>query len=178
MSKYDELQKYLPDFYTGVAEMNSYLHSLGAEMDLLSLGTMQMRDNNFIMLADETTIRRWERFLYIPYDSSKTLDDRRRQIVSYLIGGGKIGASEIKALLRIFTVLPCTIEFHDATVFIEVYRDTINDTFDVENFHKLLLKRLPAHLKLDITTLNPIASNIYSGVLITEYRREEITIGG
>lgn len=178
MSKYEELQKYLPDFYENISEMNSYLQSLGAEMDSLSTGTIQMRDNNFIMLADESTIRRWEKFLYITYDSTKTLDDRRRQIVSYLIGSGKIGAAEIKALLRIFTELPCTIAFHDATVFVEVYRDTINDTFNVENFRKLLLKRLPAHLKLDITTLNPIASNIYTGVLITEYRREEILIGG
>ena len=39
-----------------------------------------LNDNQYILTADENTIREWEKFLNIPFDSTLTLDERKQQI--------------------------------------------------------------------------------------------------
>ena len=142
-------------------------------MDKVHYDTFRMRDNNFIMLADEETIARWEKFMYIPYDSNRTLTDRKNLIVSFFTGAGKIGSKEIKEVVGVFTTSLVEVYFADSTINIKITRD-VEDTFILSDCYYILRKKVPAHLKLVITIISSFGLDYYVGAAMTSYKEEEI----
>ena len=173
MAKFDELKTYLPEFYQQLQEAAAYLAALGAQMDGVHGDTMQARDNNFVFLADADTVTRLEKFMQIPFDPARTLSDRKRLIASFFVGNSRIGASEIKELIKVFTPSPTDVTFADSTVNVRVTRD-IEDTFILADFYFILLKKIPAHLDLVITVLSTFEVSIYTGAVMTSYKEEVI----
>ncbi len=171
MSKYDELRTYLPDFYGSLAEAAAYLTALGAKFDELHQDTMQARDNNFVFLADEATISRLEKFLYITHNPDRTVLDRKKLIVSFFVGSGKIGAKEIKDIIAVFTPSPCEVTFAESAINVRVTRD-IEDTFILNDCYFILLRKIPAHLPLVITVISTFEAGIYVGGTMTQYKEE------
>lgn len=174
LSKYDELKSYLPDVFTSIVDVEAFLQAVGRQMSDVDYDTFRSRDNNFILLADEETILRWEKFMYIPKDSNRTLDDRRKLIISFFTGTGRIGAKEIREIVRVFTLSPVEVVFLDSTINIKITRD-ISDTFIVSDCYFILRKKLPAHLELVITVISSFLSEYFIGSKITSYKQEVIS---
>lgn len=175
MSKYEELKSYLPDVLTSIKDVDAHIQAVGAQMDDVDLETFRARDNNFIFLSDEKTVARLEKFMYIPYDQSRTLGDRKALIVSFFTGNGKIGAKEIKEVVNVFTPSPTEVAFADSTVNIKITRD-ISDTFILSDCYFILRKKLPAHLELVITIISSFQNELFFGSALTHYKEEVISI--
>jgi hypothetical protein len=171
LNKYDELKTYLPDFYESIADVREFLKALGLKMDGVHQNTMQARDNNFIFLADEKTVARLEKFMYIPYDPARTLEERRRLIASFFVGSGKIGANEIKEIVHVFTPSPTEVTFANSTINIRVTRD-VSDSFILADCYFILLKKIPGHLQLVITVISAFSVNAYTGGVLNQYKEE------
>lgn len=173
LSKYDELKTYLPDFYESIADVREFLKALGLQMGEVHSDTMQARDNNFIFLADEKTVSRLEQFMYIPYDSARTLDERRRLIASFFVGSGKIGANEIKEIVKVFTPSLTEVTFANSTINVIVTRD-VSESFILADCYFILLKKIPGHLQLVITVISSFNFNTYTGGMLNQFKEEVV----
>ncbi|TCX51918.1 MULTISPECIES: DUF2313 domain-containing protein [unclassified Dehalobacter] len=173
LAKFDELKTYLPEFYQQLQEAAAYLAALGVQMDGVHEDTMQARDNNFVFLAGADAVTRLEKFMQIPFDPARTLEDRKRLIASFFVGNNRIGATEIKELIKVFTPSPTDVTFAASTINVRVTRD-IEDTFILGDFYFILLKKIPAHLDLVITVLSTFETSFYVGGAMTQYKEEVI----
>ena len=171
LNKYDELKSYLPDIFTSIKDVDVFLKIVGLEFDKLENSTFIARNNNFINLSDEKTISSLEKFMYIPYNSNRTLADRKNLIISFFTGNGKIGITEIKEVVKVFTTSVCDVLFADSTITIKIIKD-ISETFILSDCYFILRKKVPAHLKLEITIVSSFFDVCYVGAGITSYKEE------
>ena len=148
-NNYDDIKTFLPIFYNEVFEMQTLLKTEGYALDKLEEGTVRILLNNFIMDADDESITRLEKFLYIKTDKIRSLDERRRLVASYFIGFGKINATKIKEIVYSFTGANSEVYFEDSMVSIEIERGTSESLYliDVNN---ILSGRIPAHLPFEL----------------------------
>lgn len=172
MAKYDEFKTYFPDILTALTDVDAFLQACGMEVDDLDADTFAMRDNNFVAIADETMIARWETFLDLSA-GTRTLDERRSMVLSYIASDGKIGSDEIKAIVQIFTEYACSVAFYDSTVYVQINR-YLDDTLLLDDCYFILRKKIPAHLDLWIQSTMEITYPAYIGATIGQYRREEL----
>lgn len=102
-SVYEEIKTWYPVWYRDVLEMDAIWRVWGGQLDEIQAGIIQAIDNNFINHCDIQTLGKFEEFLGIQYDGARTVDERRRAIRAYFIGGNHIGKKEIQELISIFT---------------------------------------------------------------------------
>lgn len=87
---------YLPLYWHESAEMQQILRAQGAELDTLKEKIQSIYDDAFIMLASESRIAEWEKWLGLP--PVGTLDERRRKVLSYFQVFVKLNEGVIKTL--------------------------------------------------------------------------------
>lgn len=146
-NNFKELCAAMPIFYLDVKEMRAVLRAEGYLLDGVCTGMEQLVDVNFILTADEPTIRLWETALKITYKNRLTLDQRRRVVISYIIGFGHIGEQEIRAIIGQYTPNEVSFDFWRGHIAIMIE----GEVFDEDNMLDALLRRIPAHLGLGIT---------------------------
>ena len=81
-STFEELITFYPAFYREVREIRAILEAEGAITDKVIESINRVIDNSFIATADESMITRLEKFLGLPTDTSKSLEDRRQAVGS------------------------------------------------------------------------------------------------
>lgn len=145
-SNYEELITYYPRFYRDVFEMVEILKAFGRVSDGLEANIEQTYLNNFILTADAETIKVWEGILDITYTQKLTLDQRKRVVIARIMGYGHIGEPEIRGIIANYTERAVVVDFAKGVVFITIE----GEIFDEENLWKTLLKRIPAHLALNV----------------------------
>lgn len=144
-NNYEELKSFLPTFYDHILDMQIVLLASGNQLDGVEAGLNQVLLNNFIMDADEPTITRMERFLYLQVDRARSLDERKRLVASFFIGFGKMSASKIKEIVFAFTNAASDVFFEDSIISIEIERGTSQSLYLID-LDTILSRRLPAHL--------------------------------
>lgn len=145
-NNFKELCAAMPLYYLEVREMRAILRTQGRLLDGVCGGMEQLVDVNFILTADDSAIRQWEQALEIFYKGKPTLEQRKRVVIGYLIGLGHIGEKEIREIIRQYT--PNHVDFSFWRGHIGIVID--GEIFDEDNLVKTLLKRIPAHLGLDM----------------------------
>lgn len=170
---YEELKTYYPVWYREILEMDAVWQVFGRQLDGLRAGIDRVVNNNFIYHADLDTLAKWEEFLQIPYDASRPVKERQRLVASFFAGTGHFGAVEIKEVVSTFTPSPCSVTFADSTIGVSITRD-VEDTFLLSDCYWILLKKIPAHLGLNMTVLSPFHMGLYVGHMINSYKQEEI----
>lgn len=143
---FKELCAAMPLFYLDVFEMREILKAQGRLMDGVCESFELIIDNNFILTADEATIRLWENALQLPRDSSLTLDQRKRVVIGYICGQGHIGEPEIREIVGQYTENSITVAFSKGIITITIEGEIFGET----NLLDTLLRRIPAHLALKI----------------------------
>lgn len=146
-SNYETLKTLYPVWYRDVLEMDAIWKAFGPQLDGMQKGLTQAVDNGFIWTADEPTITELEKFLYIPVARSKAMIERKTLVASFSIGNGHIGEQEIKAVISIFTDGEIEVALVGGTIEVSVTRE-ISDRFNLADCMYILLKKIPAHLRL------------------------------
>lgn len=146
-SGYEELLSYYPIFYKDIREMNAILHISGSMLDGMASAMEEVVLNRFIDTMDEETTSRWETFLYLTANRNRPLEERKHLIHALLIGHGKISASKIKEVVKVFTGLTAEVEFIRECLTVKVPLDG-EYQFLLSDIKNLFKKRIPAHLAL------------------------------
>lgn len=136
----------MPLFYLDVYEMREILKAQGRLADDLRDSTERIIRNNFILLADEPTVKEWENILNITYDVPMTLDQRKNVIIGHICGYAHIGEPEIREIIALYTDFSVTVAFAKGVITITI--DGIGSILGFSNLVETLLKRIPAHLAL------------------------------
>lgn len=154
-SCYDELMKFYPVFYKDIFEMNEILKAYGSLTDAVQKNIEVMLEDNYIQTADEPTIARLENFLYINTDKTKSLDERRKLVLSFFVGFGKISASKIKSIIKNFTNSEADVQFRKSDekgnnyLYVTCDRGT-EDNLKVYDIADVLVRKIPAHVYLNL----------------------------
>lgn len=146
-NNFKELCAAMPLYYLDIAEMRAILWVQGYLLDGVCSGMEKLVDVNFILTADEPTIRQWEKGLKINYTNPLTLEQRKRVVIGYLIGFGHIGEPEIRDIIGQYTPNPVDLDFMRGVISILVE----GEIFDEINLLETLLRRIPAHLRLNLS---------------------------
>lgn len=146
-NNFKELCAAMPVFYLDVAEMRAVLRAQGYLLDGVCDGMEKLVNVNFILTADEPTIRLWEKALKITYSESLTLDQRKRVVIGYIIGLGHIGEQEIRSIIGQYTEKSVSFSFMRGVITILIE----GEIFDEDNLLDTLLRRIPAHLGLNMS---------------------------
>ena len=148
-NRFKELCASMPLFYLDVYEMREILKAQGKLADGMFEETERVIRNNFILLADEGTVSKWEAMLEVTYEQRMTLDQRKNVLIGLICGYDHIGEPEIREIISLYT---------DFDVAISFYRGSINITIDgigcisgYTNLIETLRKRIPTHLRLGFT---------------------------
>lgn len=160
-NNYEEVRGFLPDYYNDIVEMQAYLNSLGNKLDSAEEANQRVLNNNFVYSADEETIERLERYLFLPVEKTKPLDDRRRLVASFFIGFGKISATKIKDIVYQFTNAIPEVDFKDSTIFVEIERGSTKSLYLVD-VATILSRRLPAHLGFTLSVKITVNTTVES----------------
>jgi hypothetical protein len=152
-NSYEELKTFYPIFYLDVFEMDELLRAYGKIADGIAASIELVINNNFIMDADEQTITRLERFLFVEIDRTKTLDERKRIVLSLFVGFGKISASKIKEMVDALTDSDSVVDFkvideHGNNAVTITVLLTSASNLGLADVHKVLSRKIPAHLVL------------------------------
>lgn len=150
-SCYDELIAQYPRFYRDVYEMVEILKAFGRVSDRMESDIEQTYLNNFILEADEATIKEWEDIIGITYSEKLSLENRRRVVVSRLIGIRHIGEPEIREIVAQYSEGAVEVDFEGGVITLIIY----DDVFDEDVLRGTLLERIPAHLRLDMRVKIP-----------------------
>lgn len=152
---YEELKTFYPVFYLDVFEMQAILSAHGNLADEIIRNIDLVIKNNFIQDADEPTVTRLEKFLWISVDKSRPLDERKRLVSSFFVGYGKISSTKIKEMIRSFTDADSSVVFAPGDekgnnfLTILVDRGSVEKLFFAD-IATVLFKKLPAHLAYSI----------------------------
>lgn len=146
-NNFQELCAAMPLYYLDVLEMRAILRAQGLLLDDVCDGMEKMVAVNFILTADEPTIRRWEKRLHINYKNHLTLDQRRHVVIGYIIGSGHIGEPEIREIIAQYTERHVDYSFMRGVITILIE----GEIFDEDNLLDTLLRRIPTHLGLDMS---------------------------
>ncbi len=173
-NSFEELMTYYPRYYREVFEMVEILKAEGWIADSLEAGVEQTYLNGFIDYMDEASVVQWETFLGEPVIKSRTLDERRRIIKSYILGFGKCSASILEAIIRAYT---------GTTADIDIVLEQIDDARNhgliitcgdiggsLQNqviLHHILSRKVPAHLWYFIREVREVSGEFYAGAAVS-----------
>lgn len=149
---YDELITFYPRFYRHVFEMNAILRAEGGLADGIQASIDKMLMNNFIDGADEDTLTQLEQFLGLSLMKQRTIEERRRFVKSFFVGQGKVSATRIAEMIRVYTGAETECEFYpfdsERNNRLDIQFDRGSETvIYISDIYLLLAKMLPAHIE-------------------------------
>ena len=161
-SGYEEIASNSPRYYRSIKEMDAVFRLAGWLIDLMARDMENMMAFQFLKYMDDEALTRYEAFLGIAVDVSKSLDERKDYIGAILIGSGKISADKISALVNQFSGCMCeNIVLVGDTLLIEiiVHKDmSLNMRDDI---HNLIRQKVPAHIGVSVTFDHMMEGKIY-----------------
>lgn len=168
-SGYEEIASYSPRYYRSIKEMDAVFRLAGRLIDFMAQDMEDMVAFQFLKYMNDEVLTRYETFLGIKKDESKTLDERKAYISAMLIGAGKLSADKIKTLVNQFPECICenvVLEedvLHIDIVILEELRRSVRDSI-----YDLIGQKLPAHIIMDIFFYNTMAGYIHFGSTMCE----------
>jgi|GEM_PF-4151823 len=152
-SNFEQIKLYYQVWYWEVLEMVAIWSVMGKCLDDIRAGIIRLVDNSIVSTADAETLTRLEDFLYISYDGSRTLEERRAIILSFFTSSGHIGRKEIEEIIRAFVSGEISVELIGGTIYITLTREYA-ELYNLSDCLYIINRRIPAHLALmfeDIT---------------------------
>ena len=182
LNSYERMLKFVPVFFQDVFEMNAIYKVDGEMIDELLVHIDVIKANRYISSADEKTISEMEMFFLVDSDKNSTLDDRRKLLVSYLIGFGKVSAKTLKSIIKALsnaeseiTFLPADIEGNNR-LNINFFNPT--ESYRLDSVVKVLSKRIPGHIWYNIRIHHEKTATIYTGIAVQNGANIEMNVAG
>lgn len=117
-SGYEEIASCSPKFYKNIKEMDAVFRLAGFTLDLMAEDLEGTVSNQFVGYMDEEAFSRYEAFLGVKKDISKTLEERKAYVNALLIGSGKISKDKIVAILNQFVDCECDVILEGSELFV------------------------------------------------------------
>lgn len=159
-SGYDEIVSYGPRWWTEYREMDAIYRFAGWTLDLMAYWMDRLVNNQFPLTADEATIRLYEIMLGIDPDPESSLDERRRMVLLYYSGTGKLSKSVIQSLIKSYTGCDSDVSWDGLTFRIAILGEDgpqyIND-----KLLQLFRRRMPAHISYSVAVEETIRQTEY-----------------
>lgn len=160
MEKINELISYLPSVVSEIGKVSELMSISQVEIDGLWSDLNVVLDSQFVNLADEVSISRYETFLGILPKSGSSLSERRENILTTLA----IGLPYTFANLELQLKNICG----DDGIVIQVYPDeyllyvrvSLEMRSKYDSAYQLICRMMPANLELDMS----LGYNNYGGL--------------
>ena len=162
-SGYEEIVSYGPEWWTQYREMDAVYKFAGWTLDLMAHFLDRTVNNQFPALADEKTIRIFEGILNIDYDPESSLDDRRRMVLLYYSGTGKLSKSEIQSLVALHMGCESEVSWEDDALKINIVGQEGPRLLNVKVL-SIVRRRMPAHIPYAVSVGESIEQTEYIGV--------------
>lgn len=158
MAKLIRLKELMPDYYSGVLEMNTLLEVEQIVLDEFLMNIEAQQKNQFVMTADADGIQLWETVVGIQSDYSLDLETRRYNVLARLMPPKPITKRYMSELLELLNINAKLIvhadEFH-----VDVQMRTTDQQATIR-LKNLLEGLLPANLTF--TAMN-VATDVQTG---------------
>ncbi|WP_379130956.1 putative phage tail protein [Paenibacillus sp. sgz500958] len=144
----ERLARYLPEYYSGVLEMEKLLGAEEPELALLESRVLDLLNQAYPASAT-WALERYEKELQIAVDRSKPVDQRRSVILSKMRGYGKVSGAMIHNVVQAFD--EGTIEVgvsHAEYKIIITFVDTLGIPANLDDVKRALEEIKPAHMTL------------------------------
>lgn len=180
-SSYEELLSYAAVWQKGLLELDAVWQAEGRALDGLKAAMDNVIDNQFVLTADEPTITLLEQFLMLRTDRSRSLEERRRIVLSIFAGSGKMSASRIKEMISVFTDAPIEVRFEPGDeegnnfVYIEIGNGE-RQPVQLSDINSVLRKRIPAHLYFILMLLTTCTLEISIGINFNSYKQTDLGV--
>lgn len=146
-SGYDEIVSYGPKFYPSIKEMDAIYRFAGWTLDLMAADLEKLVSYQFLNYMDDEALTRFEKFLGIPYDGSKTIEERKTLAYANWSSSGKMSKTKIASIVNAFAECECTVSFENSVLNIDmVFKD--DPTVYMDDIRELLRKTIPAHIEI------------------------------
>ncbi len=144
-----QFEKYIRDTLEAKELGNAYQFVF----DKMENEGQKLIDNQFILTADEYTIKEWENWLGIPFDSNLTLDERKQQILLKL--NMKPPYTFNNAIRQIYSFIgkEVNVTFDNARLVFQVFATGLSD-FTKKIIENYLKRILPVNVVFRIVTTN------------------------
>lgn len=132
------------DFQAIVDSESPEIESLGEEVSKVSLDA-------YLTTMSEERITQWEKRLGVRPSANATLEDRRSVILARVRGQGKLNTALIDKIVNAFTGNTAKSKVVNGVLYIEIRLPANNRNYDLDSLKNELLKKVPAHLGVQIT---------------------------
>lgn len=164
-----ELIEYLPEFMREYREIKIICDKEQQQIEKMWGQCERIWDNQFIVTADEETIKKWERMLNVSVGDTWTLKDRRNKILSIVAEQRPYTDESLRIMLEsIFGEENYQMEYvNPLELLVSVSFESRNEIVNVE---KMLNRILPANLKWSVD----IFHNKY--LLLKNYTHDQLKV--
>lgn len=146
-SGYEELASYGPKFYMRMREMDAIYQFAGFTADCMAFDLEELIALQFIAFMDDEALTRFEKFLSLETDKTKTLDERRLLAFASYSSAGKLSKTKISDIINSFAECVCHIILIGSTIEINMtFKD--NPAAYMNNIRQLISKSIPAHISI------------------------------
>lgn len=144
---YEEIVSYAPHFYPQIKEMDAIYRFAGWTCDLMATDLEKLVAMQFIKYMDDELLARYESFIGIDRDYSKTLEERKTISLAKSNSSGKISKSKIQSIVNSFVECDCRVSLDDSDIVVDMmFRD--NPAKYMNYIREILQKEIPAHMKI------------------------------
>lgn len=158
------LKKYLPEFISSIKEFQELDKVLSVEINSLREKLEQLQDNQFIELANDEGLKRYEQLIGLSSDGDEQL--RRFNILNKYNSTIPFTMVWLKNMLNITLgkgnfLLDINCKSYTLTISAVASKEHL-----ISSLYKDLRKKIPCNLILNITTLAPVQAENYIGAYV------------
>lgn len=159
---YEQIVDMAPKWLNEYREMNANNRFAGWTLDLMTYFLDQIVLNEFPKYCDEPTLRAYEKIFLIEYDGDASLDERRRTVMAYWSGIGKINKTAIMNMVSMYTGAIAEVRWDDGVLIID-FDNTATRAVSMGMLQKIVRRRMPAHIDYRLRCVCSVGLRILSG---------------
>ncbi len=168
-SGYEEIVSYSPRYYRNIKEMDAVFRLAGWLIDLMAQDMENMVAFQFLKYMDDETLTRYEAFLGMAADRSKTLEERKDYVSAVLIGSGKVSADKISGLVNQFSGCICEdIVLVEDVLHIRIVAYEDRNLILRDEIFDLIRQKVPSHIEMSVIFDRMMAGKIHFGCILQE----------
>lgn len=174
---YDQIVDMAPKWLNEYREMNANNQFAGWTLDLMAYFLDMLVLNEFPKYCDEQHLRIYEKIFGVEYEEKESIEERRRTVLAYWSGIGKINKTAIINMVSLYTGADADVSWNNEILYIDFDGTSIRFSL-ITMLQKMLRRRIPAHIAYDLRCLCSISPDvacvatypfgIYSPQIITE----------
>ena len=147
----ERMNSYYPEVIRSISEFQAIINTEYPEIQTLSDERESVLNDAYLTTMGEDRILQWEKILEIKPLEDSTIDDRRDTVIARIRGQGKLNTELINIIVNTFTGGSANSWIADSTLYVEITPSPTNKQYRFENVEQEIAKKVPAHLRFNIS---------------------------